>query len=146
MHYLLLTPSSRSVFRAGVSLNIRSFIHSFLLSACPVRMSRPFDVLRQMSLRTFSACARRRLNGPTVRMRQKRSCCGPRSPSCVVSVTRRSLTSPSCCRWRDWIQRCVISKHRWDNRPHFPGIPKFLFAIFYFYFFRDMVTVTLVVP
>ena len=27
--YLFLTPNSRSVFRAGVSLNIHSFIHSF---------------------------------------------------------------------------------------------------------------------
>ena len=32
MHYLLLTPSSRSVFCAGVSLNIHSFVHSFLPS------------------------------------------------------------------------------------------------------------------
>ena len=28
--YLFLTPNSRSVFRAGVSLNIHSFIHSFI--------------------------------------------------------------------------------------------------------------------
>ena len=27
--YLFLTPNSRSVFRAGVSLNVHSFIHSF---------------------------------------------------------------------------------------------------------------------
>ena len=30
--YLFLTPNSRSVFRAGVSLNIHSFIHSFYLT------------------------------------------------------------------------------------------------------------------
>ena len=29
--YLFLTPNSRSAFRAGVSLNIHSFIHSFTM-------------------------------------------------------------------------------------------------------------------
>ena len=30
--YVFLTPNSRSVFRAGVSLNIHSFFHSFFFS------------------------------------------------------------------------------------------------------------------
>ena len=31
---VVLTPNSRSVFRAGVSLNIRLFIHSFAVNDC----------------------------------------------------------------------------------------------------------------
>ena len=33
--HLFLTPNSRSVFRAGMSLNIHSFIHSFIPCVLP---------------------------------------------------------------------------------------------------------------
>ena len=108
--YLFLTPNNRSVFCAGVSININSFIHSLPLE-CYVRVT-----LTTLTTATVTAKVTACPDSPRT---------ASRISVCVSGRVWASAPGAACCRWgrrwrTSWIQ--TWTPHAASAGP--PGPPR----------------------